>query len=78
MKFVSVALAVMLPVASLAEADTNHGLEKRDVSAKTEVDGLAYRHCPNTACDLMGRLSAGTALHLYCYTRSGTTEVHGD
>jgi hypothetical protein len=62
----------------LAGADTSHGLEKRDVSAKTVVDGLGYRHCPNTACTLMGRLSEGTALQLYCYTRTGTTEVHGD
>lgn len=78
MKFVSLALAIMLPVASLAGADTRHGLEKRDTYAYTEVDGLAYRHCPNTSCDLMGRLDAGTVLYLYCYTRTGTTEVDGD
>jgi hypothetical protein len=62
----------------LAGADTHHGLEKRDTRAVTEVDGLAVRHCPNTSCTLMDRLDAGTVLHLYCYTRSGTTEVHGD
>lgn len=78
MMFTSLALAMMLPVATLASADNDHGIEKRDVYAYTNTNGLRYRTCPNTGCTAIGQLDAGYVLYLQCYTTSGTTVVEGD
>ncbi|KAG7087642.1 hypothetical protein E1B28_013590 [Marasmius oreades] len=89
MKFFTLALAALLPVAALAQeptfylgkssaTDTEPALEKRTNSGVVRTDGLRYRTCPRTSCTAIGQYAINTRVQLVCYTRTDTTVVNGD
>jgi hypothetical protein len=82
MKFTTIALAILAPLA-LAQEPTLAGrapdIEKRAIQSTIVMgDGLHYRVEPKRTGGAPGQYAKGTKIKLSCYTRDDTTTANGD